>query len=97
LALALVQEGFKPGKGPPVQLGRTSAFLPPFPELRLAVGLRSRESRIRADSHLSVAPGLGTCPLTSTVSICRPYNYRVLPKATNLLRFKEIRSQLYRP
>jgi hypothetical protein len=41
------------------------------PELRLAVRLRSRESRIRADSHFSVAPGQGTCPLTSTVSILK--------------------------
>ena len=41
------------------------------PELRLAMRLRSRVSRIRADSHLSVAPGQGTCPLTSTVSILK--------------------------
>jgi len=39
----------------------------------------------------------GLEPLTSTVSICGPHDYKLLLKATKLLFLREITSLLYTP
>jgi hypothetical protein len=45
----------------------------------------------------SVVGPWGLEPQTSTVSICRPHDYRLLLKATNLMFLKEMTSLLSPP